>query len=342
MATHAVFMTGVRQVEVRPVELGSVGPQQVRTGTLYSGISHGTEMAFYRGTAPHFAGAWDAERRLFVPGEEPSFAYPSQYGYLNVGEVVEVGSEVGTLKPGDVVFGTYPHQAELVADSTRLIKLPSGLDPKLGVFLLNTRTTYNGVLDAGIRLGETVVIFGQGALGQLSAQMARLSGAGQVVVVDPIRRRREMALQLGADLALDPGDGDVALAVRDLTGGRGADVVIEISGAYPALQEAVRTVTPHGTVVAMGFYQGAGALSLGAEFHHNWVDIRCSQAGSVNPALSHRWSPRRLSEAAAELLLELKLAPLVTHTYKLDEAAKAYALIDEHPEDVIQVVLEYD
>jgi hypothetical protein len=85
MVTQAVFMTGVRQVEVQPVELGSVGPQQVRTRTLYSGISHGTEMAFYRGTAPHFAGAWDAERRLFVTGEEPAFAYPAQYGYSNVG-----------------------------------------------------------------------------------------------------------------------------------------------------------------------------------------------------------------------------------------------------------------
>jgi 2-desacetyl-2-hydroxyethyl bacteriochlorophyllide A dehydrogenase len=341
MATRAVFMTGVRQVEIRPVELEALGPHQVRTRTLYSGISHGTEMAFYRGTAPHVGASWDAKWRLFTPGGEPDFAYPSRYGYSNVGEVVEVGAEVEGLQPGDVVFGAYPHQADVVADAGRLIKLPGGLEPRLGVFLMNVRTTYNGILDAGIRLGETVVVFGQGVLGQVLAQMARRSGAGAVVVVDPIAKRREMALRLGADLALDPGEGDIARRVRELTSGRGADVVIEVSGAYPALQQAIRTVAPRGTVVAMGFYQGAGSLSLGAEFHHNWVNIKCSQAGSVDPALSHRWSPPRLTQSATELLPLLTLAPLVTHTFAFDEASEAYRLIDQQPEDVIQVVLQY-
>jgi len=341
MTTTAVFMTGVRQIDIQPVETEPVGPRQVRTHTLYSGISHGTEMAFYRGTAPHLGSGWDRDMRLFLPSEAPDFSYPSRYGYSNVGRVVECGAEVDTLKSGDIVFGTFPHQTDFTADQGWLVKLPEGLDPKLGIFLTNTRTTYNGILDAGIRLGETVVIFGQGVLGQLLSQMARLSGAGKVIVVDPITDRLEMALKLGADVAINPQQVDVAKQVRQMTGNRGADVVIEVSGAYAGLQEAIRTVAPRGTVVAMGFYQGAGALTLGAEFHHNWVDIRCSQAGSISPALSHRWDSPRLTAAAANLLPKLQLAPLITQVFDFERASEAYALIDQEPEKVLQVVLKY-
>ncbi len=342
MDSKAVFMTGVRQIEVRPVEVEPLGARQVRTRTLFSGISHGTEMAFYRGTAPHFGSGWDPATRLFLPGESPDFSYPSRYGYQNVGQVVECGPGVDGLKPGDVVFGGLPHQAEVVADQERLIKLPIGLDPQSGVFLMNTRTTYNGILDANVHLGETVVVFGLGVLGQLLAQMARLSGAGQVIVVDPIAGRRELSLKLGADAALDPQAGDVALAVRQMTAKRGADVVIEVSGTHAGLREAIRTVAPRGTVVGMGFYQGEGALNLGAEYHHNWVDLRCSQAGSIHPSLSHRWTPRRLTLAAAGLLPRLALAPLVTHVFEFERAPEAYALVDRHAEETMQVVLRYD
>ena len=340
--TRAVFMTGVRQVEVQPLALAPLASRQVRTRTLFSGISSGTEMAYYRGTAPHFTSGWDGETRLFRPDLPPDFAYPAPYGYSNVGRVIECGDEVRALKPGDVVFSYFPHQAEAVADEDSFIPLPEGLDPMLGVLLVNTRTTYNAILDAAIRLGETVVIFGQGVLGQLLAQLARRSGAGQVVVVDPIPGRRELSLKLGADAALDPREGDVALAVRQMTARRGADVVIEVSGTHAGLREAIRTVAPRGTVVGMGFYQGEGALNLGAEYHHNWVDLRCSQAGSIHPSLSHRWTPRRLTLAAAGLLPKLALAPLVTHVFEFERAPEAYALVDRHAEETMQVVLRYD
>ncbi|KPC90290.1 hypothetical protein ADL27_36565, partial [Streptomyces sp. NRRL F-6602] len=97
--------------------------------------------------------------------------------------------------------------------------------------------------------------------------------------------------------------------VRENTGGAGADVAIEISGVYPALHEALRSVTVGGRVVASGFYQGDGAgLRLGDEFHHNRVQLVCSQIGGVPPQLSGRWSVERLQRTFLRLVAELSAA----------------------------------
>jgi NADPH:quinone reductase-like Zn-dependent oxidoreductase len=89
----------------------------------------------------------------------------------------------------------------------------------------------------------------------------------------------------------------VAERIREAIAGRGADLAIEISGAYPALHDALRSVAVGGRVVASGFYQGDGIdLRLGDEFHHNRVQLICSQIGGVPQRLSGRWSVERLQQ----------------------------------------------
>jgi threonine dehydrogenase-like Zn-dependent dehydrogenase len=89
--------------------------------------------------------------------------------------------------------------------------------------------------------------------------------------------RLELARKFGAT-PLSAATGDLGVAVRDFTGGRGADRVIELTGAYPALHQAIRVAGVDGTVVAAGFYQGpATALALGEEFHHNRVTLISSR-----------------------------------------------------------------
>ena len=131
----------------------------------------------------------------------------------------------------------------------------------------------NAVLDADIHVGETVAVFGQGVPGLLCAQLAARNG-GDVAVVDGIRRRLELAQRLGARHAIDFTAERPAEAIKALTGGRGADVSIEISGAAAALNEAVRATAYSSRVVASGFIQGgADALLLGEEFHHNRIEL---------------------------------------------------------------------
>src|SRR5204863_8159978 len=112
---------------------------------------------------------------------------------------------------------------------------------------------------------------------------------------------------------LDPGQVDVALTVRERTGGRGADLVIEASGSYAALQEAIRTAAPNTTVVALSWYGGTGgALALSDEFHHNRIKIRSSQVGGIAPELAATHSLSRRDGQIQDWFGELQIDPLLT------------------------------
>ncbi|MFD1149080.1 zinc-dependent alcohol dehydrogenase [Saccharothrix hoggarensis] len=316
----------------------------VRVRTLYSGISAGTELTQYRGTNAHFTKTWDPDVRLFVPGR-PTAEYPVVVGYEEVGEVVEVGPEVTAVRPGQVVWGVWGHRSATVVDEAYAAQrvLDPGADPVLGIFSHIGSVALNVVLDADVHVGETVVVFGLGVVGQIVAQLARRNGA-RVIGVDTIPHRLELAHALSADEVLDAGAGGVAERVRELTDGRGADVALDVSGSHQALHEAVRSVAYNARVVAGGFYQGeARGLFLGEEFHHNRVSLVCSQISGVAAALSPRWDRGRLATTVIDLAVSghLLLRPLISHVVPVEEAASAYKLIDAQPDQVTQVVLEF-
>src|SRR5690606_17212596 len=133
--------------------------------------------------------------------------------------------------------------------------LPAGLDPLAGSFARVGAIAYNAVLAAGIHVGEDVAVFGQGVIGLLATRLAALNGA-TVTAVDALDARPARALEHGASRTFNARADAVAEGIRAATDGRGADVAIEISGAYAALHEAVRSVVVDGRVVAAGFYQG--------------------------------------------------------------------------------------
>jgi threonine dehydrogenase-like Zn-dependent dehydrogenase len=322
-----------------------LGATEVRVRTLFSGISAGTELSSYRGTSPHLNKSWDAERRLFVEGNsEPSYPVTNA-GYEEVGEVTELGADVTRLSLGDRIWGTWGHRSEAVLAEEFAAEriLSPDADPRVGMFSHIGAIALNVVLDADIHVGETVAVFGLGVPGQIVAQLARLNGA-RVIVVDGIASRRELALELGADLALDPASGTVAEQIRALTGNRGADVCLEITGNYRALQEAIRSVAYSSRVVAAGFMQGEGiGLRLGEEFHHNRVQVVVSQISGVSPSLQHRWSRYRLARTAIDLGSNgtLRLTELISHTVPVEDAPQAYTMLDQRPNDALQVVLDF-
>ncbi len=269
MEERRLVLEATRRLAFESLKLPSLGPEEVFIRSLYSGVSAGTELSQYRGTSPFMTRRWDMEARLFREGEA-SWTYPVRnLGYEEVGIVERVGAGVTLIKPGDHVFGTWNHCTAHVmreADAAPRL-LPEGADPQIGIFSHIGAVALNGVHDARIRLGDLVVVFGLGVPGQIVAQAARASGA-TVIGVDPVLSRRELALSLGAHRVLDPSQGSIADIVKSETGGRGADICIEVSGATPALSEAIRTVAYSSRVVAMGFFQGeARGLHLGDEFH---------------------------------------------------------------------------
>ena len=319
---------------------------EVRLRTLYSGISAGTELTAYRGSNPYMHKRWDEARRLFVAAETGSQSYPvSGWGYEEVGEVVELGPAVAGVRSGDIVYGTWGHRTHHIVEESyaRERILPAGLDPILGIFSQIGAIALNGVHDARIRIGETVAVFGLGVPGQIVAQLARRSGA-RVIGVDLFARRLELAQYSGAvDIPIDARDGSAAEQIKDLTGGRGADVALEVSGSTVALHEAIRAVAYSAKVVTLGFFQGeAQRLYLGEEFHHNRVNIVCSQISGVDPELTYRWNRLRLAQTAIRLQAEglLSLKPIITHVLPFEQAAEAFRILDQEPEQALQVVLD--
>lgn len=341
-----LIYVGPRRVSFEEYAGPALGPREVRVSTLYSGISHGTEMRMFRDEAPVYKKEWDPNRRLFVEKTEADGPrYPTRVlaGYASVGRVVEKGKDVALLDVGDLVFAGASHETSSVVEEDRALRLPDGLPPELGVFTANLSTTFNGILDAGINLGEVVAVFGQGTLGQLISQMAKLSGASCVIVVDTIENRLELSKKLGADVAINAATcKDVAAAIKELTDNRGVDVAIEVSGFDRALNDAIRSVAFQSTVVAMSWYpEVCYHLRLAEEFHFNRIRIKVSQTGAVAPELSSRWDQKRRMVMVSRLLQTLRLKELITHTYDFEDAQAAYEKIDSHPEDILQVVLRY-
>lgn len=330
----SVWFSRPRQVELRTEALPALGAHDVRVDALASAISHGTEMLVYRGQVP-------SELELDLPTLRGSFSFPIKYGYASVGHVAEIGSAVQSLAVGDLVFVHHPHQTAYVVPAELPIRLPDGLDPMRGVFLANLETAVNIVLDAAPRFGERVAIFGQGVVGLLVSQLARRTGVGCLAVIEPVARRRELARQLGADLALGP-DEDIPSALRQATDGVGVDLAIEVSGNGAALGQAIDSLAFGGTVVVCSWYGTKPVqLSLGGAFHRRRLRLVSSQVSTIDAALQPRWTPRRRLAVARDLLGALPLEDLISHRLPLRCAAEAYALVDEHPGQTVQVVLSY-
>jgi 2-desacetyl-2-hydroxyethyl bacteriochlorophyllide A dehydrogenase len=346
MGVELIFI-GPRSISFREYNEKTINPKEVKVKTIYSGISHGTEMNVYRGIAPFFNKTWDPSLRLFKIGKA-SWEYPITYGYEEVGRVIEVGNEVTGIKEGDIVALGYGHRttAILNSDIAKANVLPSGVEPIEGIFMGIAPTALNIILDASIRVGEAVAIFGQGVVGLITMQLAKLNGADPVIAVDLIDKRLNLSKKLGADIILNPQKcKDVAQTIRELTDGKGVDIAIEVSGSYKALHEAIRSCAYSSKVVAAGFYPLAGKdLFLGEEFHHNRITIVGSQIAGINPELKHRWDHSRLRKTIINMIQKRKinLKELISHQIPFEEAANAFELIDHHPEEVIQVVLTFN
>jgi 2-desacetyl-2-hydroxyethyl bacteriochlorophyllide A dehydrogenase len=324
----------VRFVAPRRVEVGEVDVPEPRDGQLlvraeHSGISAGTEMLAFRG-----------ELDPGMPRDEAlgalsgTFAYPFPYGYAVVGQVER---SCGRIPDGARVFAFHPHQDLFVVDEADAIELDGG-DPRLAALLPLVETGLQISLDAAPRLGEHVVVMGLGCVGTLAAALLARAGA-RVIGSEPDPARRRAAASFGVP-PVDPAE--LEERVRDATGGRGADLVVEATGSPAALAEALPLLAHEGTALVCSWYGTKPvSLPLGAEFHRRRLAIRSSQVSTIPSELAGRWDRARRRAVARALLAELPLAALATHEFPFDAAADAYAAIDRGEPGLIHAALRY-
>jgi 2-desacetyl-2-hydroxyethyl bacteriochlorophyllide A dehydrogenase len=341
MDRQALYFLGPAQVEVRQEPLPDPGPEQVLVQTLFSGISPGTEMLIYRDEFP-------AEVTLdaTIASLAGTFRYPLKYGYAAVGRVVEAGSRVPGGWTGRLVFAFQPHESHFLATPEELLPVPEGISPEIATMLPNMETATVFMLDGAPLLGEQVVVFGQGIVGLLLTALLGKMPLSNLVTLDLFPRRRLISESLGAHASLDPAAPQTLASLQSsLASGQwyaGADLVYEVSGHPAALDQAIAVTGYHGRVVIGSWYgRKMVKLNLGGAFHRSRIRLISSQVSSIAPELTGRWSKSRLLETAWQMLQEIQPTYVITHTFKLAEAAAAYELLDKHPGEAVQVVFTY-
>lgn len=241
MKIHTVVFTAKEKAELLESEIADVPVgSQVLVKTHFDLISAGTELANYH-AMPN------------INGGGPDSGFPKYVGYSASGVVKAVGPDVTRFKPGDrVVCSWLKHRSWFLADEKSFYPIPDDVDMESAAAAHLCSFPFLGVRRLQLQMGESVMVAGLGLLGQFAVQLARLNGAAPVLCCDLSPERRALALELGADYALDPAEENFAEKVYELTDGKGVDGVIEVTGFISALQQALEYVAFHGRISLLG------------------------------------------------------------------------------------------
>ncbi|MGI8627893.1 MAG: zinc-dependent alcohol dehydrogenase [Geodermatophilaceae bacterium] len=298
--------------------------------TSYSGISAGTELLAYRGEVDP---GWPLDETIGALGG--TFGYPFRYGYSCVGRVERSRAD---LPEGALVFAFHPHQDRFVAPAADLTVLPD-TDPRLATLLPLVETALQLSLDAGAVARESVVVLGLGAVGLLTAGLLAKAGA-RVVAAEPRTWRRQAAAAFGIDAVTPEALPEAVAAATDR---RGVPMLIEASGNPRALASGLALLGHEGSALVASWYGTKPVpLPLGAEFHRRRLSIRSSQVSTIPAAQQARWTVQRRRRVALELMDELPLAVLATHTFPFHAAAEAFVAADRGAEGLLHAALRYE
>jgi threonine dehydrogenase-like Zn-dependent dehydrogenase len=341
MERQALYFTAPGQVALKGETIPSPAYGQVLVRTIISAISPGTELLVYRGLAPT-----DLAKDATITALSGDFSFPLKYGYAAVGQVMKLGRGVAPEWEGRLVFAFHPHESHFLATPDELLGLPGDLTPEAAVFFPNMETAVTFLLDGQPLIGEQVAIFGQGIVGLLLTALLSRWPLSSLVTLDLYPRRRQLSEELGAHLSLDPSAPDaMARLAAGLQGSGpypGADLSYEISGNPAALDQAIAATGFSGRVVIGSWYGlRRSDLNLGGRFHRSRVQLIGSQVSSIAPEHTGRWNNTRRYHATWQMLAQVQPARFITQRFPLEQAARAYELIDRHPEDAIQVILTY-
>ncbi|MGI6149360.1 MAG: zinc-binding dehydrogenase [Firmicutes bacterium] len=262
--------------------------------------------------------------------------YPSRIGHEVSGTIVQLGSGVDSLSEGQrvTIFTDRHGYSEYVAVPAEYV-IPIGSNTSFTAALGEPiGCVVNGLRRARIGLGDTVVLVGVGFMGLIMLQLVRIQGAGKVIVVDTRESALSRAAELGAHLCLNPKQDDVKQVVMDVTGGAGADFVIELTGNQSGLDLSSELVRIRGSLVVFGFHTSERRVNM---FLWNWRGLDVINA--------HERDPRIYVEGirVGMKLLEagsLDMEPLVTHKFSLEQINEAFAVAYARGEDYVKAVIE--
>jgi L-iditol 2-dehydrogenase len=338
---RAALLTGPQHIEIAEVADPEPGPTEVLVRIRSVGVCR-------------------SDAHYYTDGRigDTLVQYPHILGHEPAGEVLAVGSEVRSVRPGERVaiepavscgeceyclsgrqnicpnvrfLATPPYQGvfcELAAvPAHALIPMPDSVSFDEAALAEPLAIGLHAIRLAQLMVGESVGIFGAGSIGLCVLLAARAAGAGRIVVTDPIEYRRRKALTLGADTAVDPTSADAREAIAG--GTRGLDATFEAAGEQQAVDDTIDCCRPGGRALIIGIPR-EDRLSFNAH-------------PARRKELTIRNVRRSNGEAATVLDLiarrVLDVAPLATHRFPLERTDEALRLAVEFGDGVIKALI---
>ena len=256
--------------------------------------------------------------------------------YSQAGHPSQSGGALGGWKFANLKDGVFAEYFHVNDADANLAVIPAEVSSEAAVYCADMLSTGLAAAEAAhIPMGGSVAVFALGPVGLMAVAGARLRGAGKIIAVDSIARRRELAKFYGADVTLDSNDDPVA-RILELTDGRGVDSAIEALGGDITFQNAVAATRPGGTISNVG-YHGKGEfvhlprIAWGVGMAEKTITTSLCPGGSLRMG-------RMLQ------LLESKRidpTPMTTHRFKFSELDKAFELMDKKLDGIIKPLIVF-
>jgi 3-hydroxyethyl bacteriochlorophyllide a dehydrogenase len=304
---QAIVVSGPNKMSFTDVRLKEIGPEEVLVRTMYTSISAGTE-------------------RLLLAGqlvEMANLPFPCIPGYETVGEIVEVGEAVSPNYVGELVYigGSYGYvnvnpawggQSSYVSAHYSKAYLLNGLNPIDAVAIAPAATAWHGVELIDIKPGEVVLVLGQGPIGQLAAQAAKLKGA-ELILTDAHQDRLDKSVV-----------GDIKVNVstttlKDKLPGK-VDVLIDATGKMDVIASNLTAMRDRGRVLLLGFYRRI-------DLDFAWPFLK-----EISFQPSREWAAEDIPAVMEAMQLgKIKTDYLFTHRFKIADYQEAYAAALHNP-----------
>lgn len=278
---------------------------------------------------------------------------PLPLGYCNVGRVIAVGSGVSGFAEGDLVMSNGKH-AEVVSVPVNLCaRVPEGVSEDQAAFTVLASIALQGIRLIAPTLGETVAVTGLGLIGQVAVQLLKANGC-RVLGIDFDRAKLDMARRFGAEVVdLGAGEDPVAVAQR-FSRGRGVDAVLVTAAtrSNEPMHQAALMSRKRGRIILVGvtglelsradFYEKELTFQVSCSYGPGRYDPRYEEGGQDYPVGFVRWTEQRNFEAVLDMMSSgrLEVDSLVSHRFRIDDAAEAYGLVTGGG-SAMGIVLEY-
>jgi len=332
MDNPTVVFPEAREVAVEDRDRSVPDADEVLVETDTSLVSTGTELTVLSGEYPE-GSVWDDYG-----------TYPFDAGYANVGTVVEAGADA-VIEPGTRVATWAPHAAYVTARDSDCVLVPEDVtDDQASLFAI-AQIVMNGIRRGRVDWGETVVVYGLGILGQLAVRFCHLAGAETVVGVDIAAERLDYLPDDPGVVGVDTTASDPVEAVADVTGGRLADVVFEVTGNPDAIPGEFDVLRDQGRLVLLSSPHGETTLDFHDDVNAPSIEILGAHQTSHPPVATPQdpWTKARHAELFFSYLRRNRLVvdDLFSHSRPYSDAPALYQSLLDDRTDAMAVRLQW-